>query len=165
MGSLSASGSSVTRREQVLRKLAFAAMLVLLTGAAAILVLTACEADYREAGRQAGQVFNEAGTRAVLDSTAGADRRATDAARARRAASTVAAEAADVGGTVAAKVGEHAPTVAAEVGERAPTVAVEAAEAAREFSEGVQESGACNGAAIVFVCGILIVAVVPRPRN
>ncbi len=66
--------------------------------------------------------------------------------------------------TVAAEVEERAPTVVAEVEERAPTVAAEAAEAARDFSEGVRESGVCSGAAMLVLGAGLMAAVVQRRR-
>jgi hypothetical protein len=114
---------------------------------AAALLSGGCEPDYREAGRQAGELANQAATRAALDPTAAAQQRATDAARLGGAASTAVEE-----------VGARAPTVAAEVGERAPTVAAEAATAAREFSEGAQETGACGTAAMVMIGAGLAVA-------
>ena len=120
----------------------------------AIAGLAGCEPDYREAGRDAGDLYNEAATRAALDPTAAAIQRTTDVARL-----------GETGGTVAAEVGERAPTVAAEVGKRAPTVAAGAAEAAREFSEGVEESGGCNGAALMVACGGLVAAAVVRRRT
>ena len=132
-------------------KRSLVAGLGLLALLAAIASVVACEPDYKAAGHKAGEVYGEAATRAALDPTAAAIQRATDIARAGDTAATVAAEA-----------GERAPTVAAEVGERAPTVAAQAAEAAREFTEGVEESGACSGAAITLVAGGFIVALVRR---
>lgn len=71
----------------------------------------------------------------------------------------------EVGATAAAEVEEHAPTVISEVEEQAPTVAAEAATAAREFSEGVQESGACSGAAMALVGASLLAAIVQRHQK
>lgn len=71
----------------------------------------------------------------------------------------------EVGATAAAEVEERAPTVIVEVEEQAPTVAAEAATAAREFSEGVQESGACSGAAMALVCVGLTAAFVQRHQK
>jgi hypothetical protein len=71
----------------------------------------------------------------------------------------------EVGATAAAEVQEHAPTVISEVEEQAPTVAAEAADAAREFSEGVQESGACSGAAMALVGVSLIAAILQRHQQ
>ena len=127
------------------------AILMPLSGVAAALLLAGCDVNYREAGRDTGELYNEAATRAALDPTAAAAQRATDAAKIGQAANTAAAE-----------VGERAPTVAAEVGERAPTVAAGAATAAREFSEGAQESGACGTAAMLMIGGSVLVAVAPR---
>ena len=137
-------------------------ILMLLSCVVAALLLIGCEVNYHEAGRDAGELYNEAATGAAADPTAAAEWRATEAARVGKAAGTVAAGAAEVGETVAVEVGEKAPTVAAEVGEHAPTVAAEAATAAHEFSEGAQESGACGTAAMVMIGGSLLVAVAPR---
>jgi hypothetical protein len=106
-------------------RLAGTTLLILLVALAGMAILAGCEVDYREAGRQAGELAQEA----------------------------------------EATVAEGAPTVAAEVQTRAPTVAAEAAEAARDFSEGVQESGACSGAAMILVCGSLIVAAGSRRQT
>lgn len=63
------------------------------------------------------------------------------------------------------EVEEQAPTVVAEAEERAPTAAAGAATAARDFSEGLQESGACSGAATVLLCAGVIAAILPRRQT
>ena len=85
------------------RRVACAALL-LLAWVLGSLVLTACEPSYREAGRQVGELVNDAES----------------------------------------------------------TVQAEAEKAAREFQEGVQESGASGGAAMTLVGGGLLAAVVSR---
>jgi hypothetical protein len=110
------------------KKTTWSRLLLLLACGVAIATLAGCEPDYREAGRRAGDLAQEAG------------------------------------GTVAAEVEERAPTVAAEVEERAPTVAAGAATAARDFSEGVRDSGVCSGAAMVVLGAGLVAAVVQGRR-
>jgi CBS domain containing-hemolysin-like protein len=115
-------------------------VLILLSSAIVAFLLAACDVDFREVGHKAGDLYSDAATKAVLDATAGAERAPT----------------------VASEIGERAPTIAAEVGERAPTVAAEAATAAQEFSQGVQESGACGSAAMIMAFGSLVLAAVLR---
>jgi hypothetical protein len=114
------------------------AIAVLILSVSVAFLLVACDVDYHQAGRRAGDLYSVAATQAVLDATAGAERAPT----------------------VASEIGERAPTIAAVVGERAPTVAAGAATAAREFSQGVQESGACGSAAMIVVFGSLVLATV-----
>jgi hypothetical protein len=127
-----------------------AKLLLLLACGVAIATLTGCELDYREAGRRSGELAREV--------------EGTVAAEVEERAPTVIAEAEERAPTVAAEVEERAPTVVAEVEERAPTVAAEAAEAARDFSEGVRESGVCSGAAMLVLGAGLMAAVVQRRR-
>jgi hypothetical protein len=149
-----------------------AKLLLLLACGVAIATLASCDLDYREAGRQSGELAREAGGTVAAEVEERAptviaeveERAPTVIAEVEERAPTVAAEVEERAPTVAAEVEERAPTVVAEVEERAPTVAAEAAEAARDFSEGVRESGVCSGAAMVVLGAGLMAAVVQRRR-
>ena len=89
------------------RRVAYAALLLLLVWGVGSVALTACEPSYREAGRQVGELVNDAES----------------------------------------------------------TVQAEAEKAASEFQEGLQESGACSGAAMTLAGGGLVAAVLSRRRT
>ena len=136
-----------------------AKLLLLLACGVALATLAGCDLDYREAGRRAGDLAQEAGGTVAAEVE---ERAPTVIAEVEERAPTVAAEVEERAPTVAAEVEERAPTVVAEVEERAPTVAAGAATAARDFSEGVRESGVCSGAAMLVLGAGLLAAVVQR---
>lgn len=138
-----------------------ARLLLVLVCGVAIATLTGCDLDYREAGRRSGELAREAGGTVAAEVE---ERAPTVIAEVEERAPTVAAEVEERAPTVAAEVEERAPTVVAEVEEHAPTVAAGAATAARDFSEGVRESGVCSGAAMVVLGAGLMAAVVQRRR-
>jgi hypothetical protein len=142
-------------------KVTWSRLLLLLVCGMAIATLTSCDPDYREAGRRAGDLAQEAGGTVAAEVE---ERAPTVISEVEERAPTVAAEVQERAPTVAAEVGERAPTVAAEVEEHAPTVAAGAATAARDFSEGVRDSGVCSGAAMVVLGAGLVAAVVQRRR-
>jgi hypothetical protein len=149
------------RRNGMRKKTTWSRLLLLLVCGLVITALTGCEPDYREAGRRSGELAQEAGATVAAEVK---ERAPTVIAEVEERAPTVAAEVDERAPTVAAAVEEHAPTVAAEVEERAPTVAAGAATAARDFSEGVRESGVCSSAAMVVLGAGLMAAVVQRRR-
>jgi hypothetical protein len=149
----------IARRNAMWGKATWSRLLLLLVCGVAIATLAGCDLDYREAGRRAGDLAQEAGGTVAAEVE---ERAPTVIAEVEERAPTVAAEVEERAPTVAAEVEERAPTVVAEVEERAPTVAAGAATAARDFSEGVRESGVCSGAAMLVLGAGLLAAVVQR---